>query len=501
MHTLAELYQRIQSQQWQGKIGLSSEQHETGSVELRERLLARRAELEARIKHNDVVLVTVESNLESVTAILTLWALGAVVVPVKSNVESTVLQAIAEDCNARFLFQPTQTGLQSLASYRNQTSSFIFHSTQKVCGNDRALIIYTSGSTGNPKGIILTHTNVIAALRAISDYLDIDEHERILNISPLSFDYGLYQVLFAIYRDCSVILYDEAVNPITLVKAIERHQITLIPALPVIATLLAKGAQLCKKSLPSLRKLTNTGGHLDESTIDSLLEQFPQLQIYAMYGLTESKRALYLPPKDILRKRGSVGIPMPGLEAKVFNEVRQEDGSLCFIEAQSGQIGHLFVRGPSVMQGYTRIDSDAGARLIAGQYRDDNWLDTGDLFIQDEDGYFFFKGRAKELIKQGGYCLYAADIEKAVLAHAKIQFASVVGTMDRFGNEVACLFIKLNDDPEQQELPAQQQKTVLEWIKLALGADYCPRMIKVVEDIKLSVNGKIDKKQMLAAYS
>src|SRR5690606_5641819 len=191
---------------------------------------------------------------------------------------------------------------------------------------------------------------------------------------------------------------------------------------------------------------TNTGGHLDEHSIDALLAQMPQLQIYAMCGLTESKRALYLPPADIHRKRGSVGMPIPALEAKVFNEMLQEDGRRCYQEARPGEIGHLFVRGPSVMHGYTRCDTDAGARLIPGQSRDDNWLDTGDLFMRDEDGYFYFKGRAKELIKQGGYCLYAADIEKAVLAHAHIQFASVVGSKDRFGNEIACLFIKLDED-------------------------------------------------------
>ena len=148
------------------------------------------------------------------------------------------------------------------------------------------------------------------------------------------------------------------------------------------------------------------------------------------------------------------------------------------------------------MQGYTRCDSGAGARLIPGQYRDDNWLDTGDLFTRDEDGYFFFKGRAKELIKQGGYCLYATDIEKSVLAHNHIQFASVVGTKDRFGNEIACLFIKLEEDAINAS-----EKDIFRWIELTLGPDYCPRVIKVVEEVKLSINGKIDKKQMLATYN
>lgn len=504
MHTLVDLYQRILSHQWTGTIGLSSQEAMFGSTELAVMLQARQQCFERSIRHDDVVVMTVESDLDSITSMLTLWALGAVVVPVKRNVAERALTAIAVDCNARFVLHPgAGADLQPCATYQQAPATFVLRSRRNVSGSDRALIIYTSGSTGQPKGIILTHANVIAAMRAIASYLQIAADERILNLSPLSFDYGLYQVLFSLYCDCRVVLYDQEVNPITLVKAIERHQITTLPMLPVLATILAKGAAVCKKSLPSLRKLTNTGGHLDAATIDDLRAQFPSVQIFAMYGLTESKRALYLPPADICRKRGSVGIPMPGLEARVFNEVVQEDGSTCFIEAAAGQIGHLFVRGPSVMQGYTRTDAGAGARLIPGAYRDDNWLDTGDLFVQDEEGYFFFKGRAKELIKQGGYCLYAAEIESAVLAHPQIQHASVVGTSDRFGNELACLFIMLHEAaPETvNDDPVVLEKSVRDWVQQTLGPDYCPRIIKVVDEVKLSVNGKIDKKQMLAAYS
>lgn len=473
----------------------SSDSPATDCYQLAQKLNVDHQHLRQYICHGDVVLLKVDTTMQAISKLFCLWQLGAVIVPVKSNIAVQAINDIAIDCNAKYLLDSNMHDVHSFEHYIKPNSPFIFHQAPRVCGSDQALIIYTSGSTGNPKGIILTHNNVISALRAISDYLDITPDERILNISPLSFDYGLYQILFSVYCNCHVVLYDERVNPFTLVKAIERHNITLIPALPVIATLLEKGAAITKKTLPSLRKLTNTGGHLSETTIDALRARFPDLNIYAMYGLTESKRALYLPPEDIQRKRGSVGIPMPGLEAKVFVETRCPKGDITYTEARSGQIGSLFVRGPSVMQGYTRIDSTSSARIISGNYRDDNWLDSGDLFTQDDEGYFFFKGRAKELIKQGGYCLYATDIENTVLKHPEIQFASVVGTHDRMGSEIACLFIKL-----QEPSPSDHQP-ILSWVKHTLGADYCPRILKVIEDMKLSVNGKIDKKQMLAAYS
>ena len=494
MHTLSDIYQNIVSCKWNGSIALSSSDSRITCETLAENLKATYANLSEDICHGDVVILKVDASLESVSLLFSLWRLGAVIVPVKQNVEARAINDMAIDCNAKFLINANDQVVERLLSHITPSSRFIFKRHQRISGADRALIIYTSGSTGNPKGIILTHNNVISALRSISDYLEIGADERILNISPLSFDYGLYQVLFSVYCNCHVVLYDEANNPITLVKAIERHEITLIPALPVIATFLEKGAAVTKKTLPSLRKLTNTGGHLSEDSIDALLARFPRLSIYAMYGLTESKRALYLPPEDIQRKRGSVGIPMPGLEAKIFIESLDASGETIFTEAEAGQIGSLFVRGPSVMQGYTRSDDSSGARILTGTYRDDNWLDSGDLFTQDEDGYFFFKGRAKELIKQGGYCLYANDIENTVLAHADIQFASVVGTHDRMGSEIACLFIKLHEEI------SSDQESILAWIKTTLGPDYCPRMLKVIDEIKLSVNGKIDKKQLLEAY-
>jgi len=492
MHTLADLYHRVSNGQWKGRIGLSSQTDQMECAELGKRVDAVRESLAADVRHGDIALVKVSASISSVADLLGLWSLGAVVVPLKSAMDERAVSGIAQDCNARFIVESGD--ISTLESYIEPRQRFVTCRTQRVSGSDQALIIYTSGSTGTPKGIMLSHNNVMTALRSIADYLQIDTRERILNISPLSFDYGLYQVLFALYCDCSVVLYDENVNPITLVKAIERHEITLLPALPVIAIMLEKGAALSRKTLSSLRKLTNTGGHLSESTIDALCRRFPELQIFAMYGLTESKRALYLPPEDLHRKKGSVGIPMPGLEAKVFLRTHADAGQDVYEEAPAGEVGTLFVRGPSVMQGYTRNDSGAGAQIHSGAYRDDNWLDTGDLFLQDEEGYFYFKGRQKELIKQGGFCLYATDIEEAVIAHPAIEFASVVGTNDRTGAEIACLFIKPHIDH-----PATQ-KEILAWIKTNLDADYCPRMIRFIENVSLSVNGKIDKKQLLADH-
>lgn len=493
LHTLAMLYPHVCSGKWQGSMGVSNTATRISGEELGTRL-SRRLDGLRSVKHGDIVLLQVANDLESIVDMITLWHLGAVVVPLKAGMDEAAMHSIAKDCNARFLLHTAQGIFKSMPAYTAPKARFETHRPRQVAASDLALIIYTSGSTGQPKGILLSHNNVITALLAISDYLDLQCDDHILNLSPLSFDYGLYQVLFALSKDCHLTLFNEHVNPITLVKAITRHQISVLPALPVVATMLAKGAQLAKQPLSTLRKLTNTGGHLSSQIIDELQTHIPQLQIFAMYGLTESKRALYLPPEDLQRKKGSVGKPMPGLEAKVFLRQPHEDGRPGFVEAQPNEIGSLFVRGPSLMQGYTRQDNNAGCQLIEGAYREDLWLDTGDLFSCDEDGYFYFKGRSKDLIKQGGYCLYASEIEEQVLQHPAVEFASVAGTHDRFGAEIACLFFTLHREH------AESADAVMAWIKQTLDPDYCPRIIKAIDDIKLSVNGKIDKHQLLAAY-
>ncbi|MFE8073099.1 class I adenylate-forming enzyme family protein [Marinobacteraceae bacterium S3BR75-40.1] len=494
-HTLGDVYRHVVQGHWRGSI-----EHSSGGPVYRTKKLGQLARHSSDalrlhgVTSGDRVIVAMDTSVECIATLLACWHLGAAAVPMKAESLAPNLNAIASDCNARCVIYPHKDQCDILPGYLAPDSRFLFRTPPRPTASDLALIIYTSGSTGQPKGIMLSHGNVLAAMRSITDYLQIDENERILCASPLSFDYGLYQVLFAFYCECNVALYDQTVHPITLIKALEKHATTLLPVVPLIATLIEKGLPLAKISLPSLKKITNTGGHLPESTIASIKRQLPEVSIFAMYGLTESKRALFLPPQDLERKTGSVGIPMPGLEAKVFREIESVRGLPRYQEVEPGEIGILMVRGASVMQGYTRAESCAGAEVIGGLYRDDNWLNTGDLFYYDADGYFYFQGRAKDLIKQGGYCLYPLELERTIQLEESVELCSVVGTEDGFGNEIACLFIQLNDDTPQN------RKALTDKLKTTLGVDYMPRQVRFVDNMFFSVNGKIDKKRMLAEF-
>lgn len=482
LFTLADIYHRVLKGRWLGHLHFYPEDQPFCGDWLTQ--FSHTLSAKCEFDFGDRIIVTDEASSETVGTLLWLWSQGAVVVPVRHTLEQEGIDRIANDCNARLIIRRGE--VTRCTTYQTHANTFEHHSKRRVCGTDLALMIYTSGSTGAPKGIMLTHANVLSAMYAIGDYLQLHWQEHILGLSPLSFDYGLYQVLFSMAFDCQLTLYSENFHPIKVIKAIEAHKITLLPVVPTMASSLVKVIQAFKKPLPSLAKLTNTGGHLGEQTIETFNQLLPDMEIFAMYGLTECKRALYLPPGDSKHKLGSVGIPMPGLEAKVFNE---HDGR--YIEAPQGEVGELFVRGASVMQGYYG-NASAGACVVNGQYRDDNWLATGDLFSQDADGYFYFRGRSKDLIKQAGFCLYPAELEAQIEKHPLVHLAAVVPHQDKFGDEIASLHVQLLEHNQENQQALEQ------WLTDNIDSNYRPRETRFIEKMALTANSKVDKQQLIA---
>ncbi|ASP37671.1 hypothetical protein CHH28_02850 [Bacterioplanes sanyensis] len=481
MFSLAEFYPRVVSDHWQGSITdtLGNQLSSDTCMACLDTL----TQLEMPLNFGDKCLLVVDSSVHSIAWMLTLWSKGIVVVPVKTGIADSAIHAIATDCNARYLIEGSQ--IQCLGNYVATPKQFVTKYAQAVTGVDLALLIYTSGSTGTPKGIMLTHHNVITALSSISQYLNIQADDRILCLSPLSFDYGLYQALFALYCDCHTLLSSQSFNPMAVIKQLSNERITLLPLVPAMASALVRLLPVLKPDLSTLRGITNTGGHLPQAVIQRWKDYHPELDVYAMYGLTECKRALYLPPEHWHSKAGSVGKPVPGLEAKVF--IQQGD---THIEAAVGQVGELYVRGSAVMQAYCDPQAQGGAKLHPGDYRDDNWLATGDLFCIDDDGFFYFKGRSKDLIKQAGFCLYPKDIESVLETCPLVELSAVIAAQDNNGDEIAAAIIQLqcNDKEHQQQFSA--------WAREHIDKDYMPREVRFADRLALTDNSKVDKRKL-----
>jgi len=482
-HTLAEVYNRVLKENVVPKIGTTAD--ESLTIELIQKW--QKTLNDYSIQHGDRLLILAEPSLDTIALFFAAWHKGAVVISLPPSTKEANLTLIAEDCHARYSINPHSNSWTATNTVKKRDSIIKYRNCPTVTGIDLALIIYTSGSTGSPKGIMLTHTNVLSALRSISQYLALKAEDIILSVPPLHFDYGLYQILFSCFTQCSVYITPANTNPMQALKMVKEYQPTILPLVPALAVGMVRLAKAMAFTFPSVRLITNTGGHLPVNIIHSLSVVFPNAQIMPMYGLTESKRVMFNTPEFVEKYPESAGKPMPGIDAKVFAEHQTEQG-VEYVETDIDEIGELWVRGASVMQGYTTDKNGAGCRLIAGNYRDDNWLATGDLFSVNKEGFFFFRGRQKELIKQAGFCLYPRDIEASIESIGFIEDCAVIASEDESGDEIACLFVRSEKVVSKQELS--------KYLKSVLDTSYIPKRIEIIEQWPLSVNGKIDKKQL-----
>lgn len=289
---------------------------------------------------------------------------------------------------------------------------------------DLAMLIYTSGSTGFPKGVMVTHQNVEAAARSVSTYLEHAEDDIIINTLPISFDYGLYQILMSCLVGAAVVLEKGFAYPAAVLKKIREEHVTHLPLVPTMASLLVQMKDLDANTAPdSIRCITNTAAALPPAHIQQLQDTFPAARIYSMYGLTECKRCTWLPPEQLKIRPTSVGKAIPNTEAYVVDEQGQQ--------VAPGVTGELVIRGATVMQGYWE-NQEATDRALkrGGRYPWEKVLHTGDLFTADEEGYLYFVGRKDDIIKSRGEKVSPKEIENTLYALEQVQEAVVVGVPD-----------------------------------------------------------------------
>jgi long-chain acyl-CoA synthetase len=349
---------------------------------------------------------------------------------------------------------------------------------------DLATLIYTSGSTGEPKGVMSTHHNMISAARSIIQYIGNVEDDIILDVLPLSFDYGLYQVIMAFMFGGTVVLEKSFLYLHSILERIAQEKVTGFPIVPTIVAMLLKLQDLKKYDFITLRYMTNTGAALPVEHIRRLRDMFPQVTMISMFGLTECKRVSYLPPEELDRIPSSVGKAMPNCEVCVVDE----NGS----EVAPGETGELVIRGSNVMQGYW-ADPEMTARTYRdGQYPSGRILHSGDYFRQDERGFLYFLGRKDDMIKSKGERISAKEVENNISGMEGVAEVAVIGVPDEiFGQAIKAYIVPAPDF----ELP---EKQVLKFCAANMETFMVPKYIEFMDSLPKTPNGKIDKKQLKA---
>src|SRR3954470_10665911 len=287
---------------------------------------------------------------------------------------------------------------------------------------DLAAIIYTSGSTGEPKGVMLSHRNMVAATASIASYLELARDEVILCVLPLAFDYGLYQMILACAAGARVVLERSFAFPAEVLRTAAEERVTGFPGVPTMfATLLGMGS-LASYDLSAIRYVTSTAAALPVKHLEQLRRWFPAARIFSMYGLTECKRCTYLPPEDLARKPDSVGIAIPNTELWLVDDHGHRLGP--------DQVGELVIRGATVMQGYWDKPEATARKLRPGPVPGERVLYTGDLCRLDADGYLYFVGRTDEVIKSRGEKVPPREVESTLLGISGVREAAVIGVPD-----------------------------------------------------------------------
>jgi amino acid adenylation domain-containing protein len=350
---------------------------------------------------------------------------------------------------------------------------------------DLATLIYTSGSTGQPKGVMATHFNMVTAATSINTYLQNTADDVILDVLPLAFDYGLYQILLAFQAGARVVLEKGFAFPARTVALLEREQITGLPGVPTLFALLLKYPDLLRRPLPHLRYLTNTAAALPTSHITDLRAAFPQARLFSMYGLTECKRVSYLPPEELDRRPSSVGIAIPNTEVYVANERGQR--------LPPGQVGELVVRGSHVTRGYWRAPELTAQRFRPGEIAGETVLYSGDLFRMDEAGFLYFVARKDDVIKSRGEKVSPREVEDAVCGLDGVAEAAVVGVPDALLGQAVAVVAARRPDSLGAQLTERAVRAhcarVLEDFKL-------PKHVVLVDELPRTENGKVDKRHI-----
>ncbi len=351
--------------------------------------------------------------------------------------------------------------------------------TSRCIELDLAALVYTSGSTGDPKGVMLTHRNMLAACTSIASYLHLREDEIILNVLPLAFDYGLYQLIMAFYAGARIVLERSFSFPAQVLNLVKSEQVTGFPGVPTIFSTLGGMKALDSFDLSSIRYVTSTAAALPAKHINMLKGLFPSARIYSMYGLTECKRCTYLPPEDLDRKPLSVGIAIPNTQIWIADENGNRLGP--------GVVGQLVVRGPTVMKGYWEKPEATARKLRPGPLPGEQVLYTGDCCRMDEDGYLYFVARMDDVIKSRGEKVAPKEVENALIHVAGVKETAVIGVPDELLGHAVKAFVVLEQDAVLSEADLKKE------CQRRLENFMVPKYISIVSSLPRTDTGKIKK--------
>ena len=463
------------------------------------------------LKAGERIAFFLPKQFETAIAIFGTAAAGGVFVPVNPLLKPQQVAYILRDCNVRTLITAkgryeqlkdvlrdcpdlNETVLvdgevDGTVSWTQFLASANGSQPHRRIDGDVVSILYTSGSTGNPKGVVLSHRNMVAGAHSVAEYLENTPDDRLLAVLPLSFDYGLSQLTTAFSVGASVALMDYLL-PNDVIKACVKHRITGLAAVPPLWVQLAQ-LEWPQAAKDTLRYFTNSGGHMPFATLQGLRAQLPKTTPFLMYGLTEAFRSTFLPPSEVDKRPGSMGKAIPNAEIVVL----REDGSECAAD----EPGELVHRGALVSLGYWNSPDKTAERFkilpkrVNGLMLPEIAVFSGDTVKKDADGFLYFIGRKDDMIKCSGNRISPSELEDVVYRQQGIAEVAALGIAHDTLGQAVVLVLKTTSDYSEANLLAT--------LKAELPNFMQPQKLIIRDNLPRNPNGKIDRKALSTEYA
>ena len=438
----------------------------------------------AGVVTGDRLAVLAENRSDTLTLLFACARLGAMLMPLNWRLTVPELQFQLDDARPRYLFHDAThaalaaplSGVQAVAlTELDRWLSQARLPATDINPETPLLLLYTSGTTGQPKGALLSQRMLAANADNTALSWDLSAADRSTAHAPFFHTGGLNVLTLPLLQRGGLVVVLPRFDPAAVLAAVGQWQLTVLFAVPTMFQLLADHPNFAGADLRSLRFCMSGGAPCPLPLMARWAER--GLTFKQGYGLTEAGvNCLTLPEDYAVSHRGSVGFPNWGTQARIVDEQGQEVGP--------EQVGELWLAGPTLCSGYWQRP-DASAALFVGP-----WLQTGDLFRRDADGFYYVVDRKKDLYISGGENVYPAEVEAAIQRQPGVVAAAVIGIPDPRWGEVGCAFVQM---AAGQTLDATALQAAL---GQCLARFKCPRELRQLDALPLNSSGKVQKAEL-----
>ncbi len=407
---------------------------------------------------------------------------GAVVIPLNPTLTVPEVKRVLADSGASLVTGVSPAGDSARAACEEAGIRYADESewaaggeprsTHTANDGDLAVLAYTSGTTGDPKGAMLTHGNLLANLEQQMSIPDarVEPDDVLLLSLPLFHIFGLNVTLGLLVRTGATGVLTDRFEPVECLRLIQEHRVTVMFGAPTMYTALASTPGADQYDLSSVRLAISGAAPLQPEVLRRFKELFG-VDVYEGYGLTETSPTLTSNRMAEAPRPGSIGKPLPGVEIRLVDEAGED--------VELGDPGEILARGPNVFKGYWNKDEET-SRAFAGE-----WFRTGDVAVQDEDGYLYIVDRKRDMVIVSGFNVFPSEVEQALTENPLVAEAAVVGVPHAYTGEAVKAFVVL--EPGASATPDE----IVADVQTRLARFKCPREVEIVDALPHLLTGKV----------